>query len=236
MSEAGPSIAEIHGLDEHDPWQRPGVEDELEKRKEALQRKIADRWAKDGLIKEAEPFCDPPDDYDPSILEGSSLATVWRLTVYDRRLIDIMTPSIMKVTLAFKNTGRDCWLAFTGKRIAMRFEAALNADGILTRLTMCDIHGKTSGGAKKSDDIYYCIAEYDHGIYAFFIPSSHWDAHESVFEGDLGITDRLKDLMQPTERSYCYRARSSDMLIIKATLDRMEFRENLLFQSFINGL
>lgn len=235
--EAGPSIAELYNLNEYDPWQKTET-DSLSKRTDDLQRKIADRWEKEGFFEEPA-FIDPPDDDDPTILSHSSLSTVWRLCVVNMRLIDIieLEPSIKKISLAFKNTSEGCWMAFTGKRIAMKIEGSLKARGIVSCLTVCDINGTTTGvTSTKPDDFYYCIAKYERNMYAYFVPASYWETHGEVFTGDLDIFDRVKHLVAPTEVSYRGRALSSDMLRTKVDLDKLGFRENLLFQAFINDL
>lgn len=140
----GKSLAEIYGLIENDPWQEPVDEQKLaaEKDLDALQKRILDRLKEAGCFE--KPSFDPTEDDDPTIVQESTLTMFWRLTVHGRRMDEVLAvePSIEKIALTFKNTKIGCWIAFTGKRVAARIEASLNDQGMLTQLSVCDIHGK----------------------------------------------------------------------------------------------
>jgi hypothetical protein len=238
MIEPGPSIATIHGLHEHDPWKTE--DDPLAQQADDIQRGITRRLMDEGFFDEPA-FVDPPDDDDPTIPIESSLPQFWRLTIFNRRMSDVLKvePSLKKLSLAFKNTSLGCWIAFTGKRIASRFEATLKAQDFSTSLSICDIMGEPTGGGSvndKAEHFFYCIADYGRDIRVFFVPVTYWNEHADVLRSDLGIADLIKDRMIATDLAYCYHAIQQNMLDAKVFLDRLGFRENLLFQAFINDL
>jgi hypothetical protein len=87
-------------------------------------------------------FIDPSDDDDPTITEECSLTSFWRLKIHGKRIIDIIELApIGKIALSFKNTRTGCWIAFTGRRVATKVANSLNAHGVGTELTNCDING-----------------------------------------------------------------------------------------------
>ena len=181
---------------------------------------------------------DPPNDDDPTIVAESIWTLFWRVSVSDKRIIEIieLEPSISKISISFKNTRDGCWIAFTGKRIANKIEARLNAQGIVTHLQSCNIHGgiddlEPIDHGTGAGSFYYCIGEYGNQVKVWFVPVCYWNDHETVCDIDL---DEMLSQFKPTEVSYCYQALGRDMLQAKAFLDRKGFRENLLFQAFIN--
>lgn len=223
-------IGELHGLLENDPWQNPSKAKTTEA--DTIGKRIFDRLEKEGHFDE-KPFVDPPNDDDPTIVSEGVWTVFWRLTVDGRKLSEIiaMEPSIRKISMAFKNTSTGCWIAFTGKRIASKIETVLNAQGIVTSLLSCD-GGATSVVSREAEGYYYCIGEYDRKVKAYFVPIAYWNDHETAC--DIELDEMLGYRFKPTEVGYCYEAMSRDVLATKAFLDHVGFRENLLFQAFIN--
>jgi hypothetical protein len=106
------TIAELHDLDENDPWQSPESDKKrLVDARKQLQDKIFDGIPQDA-IDEPDVFVDPEDDEDLTIHVESSLSLFWRMVVPNKRVIDIvdLDPNILKITMVAKNNIIGCCL------------------------------------------------------------------------------------------------------------------------------
>ncbi len=269
----GKTIAELHDLEEVDPWQSLEISElkKLMDEQAAQEKELLDEMFKRGMIPSPVPppsepqdelvpeFQDPDDDEDPTILGESSLTLFWRLNVPNKRLKEIvdLDPDLVKIVLNAKNTSAGCWFAFTGQKIANRVANALNNQGIFTSIDTCDIKGnqieldifvdqvtisewrpwKPIGPQidviLKPEEFFYCINQEGRNARACFVPETYWNEHRKVFDGALGI-DVLLHGFDPVEgKPYSYQS-WRDLNEAKAMLNRVGFRENMIFHAYVN--
>lgn len=239
----GKPLAELYDIEQDDPWQTFEA-----KEYPPLPEILEAQWAD---------FVDPDNDDDPTITDQSMMSLFWRITVPGIRLSEVVSfvPELPKIGLTLKNFYAGCWVAFTSRKVAMRVAATLEAWGMLVVVVPCDIHGvghpekfedtvQVKGARpwnKNSDDedlsgkeFFYCIASYDDEIRAHFVPETFWNAHQMVFDGDLGLDELLENSFKITDLPCCYVAWRDDMAAAKRVLDHLGFRENLMFQAYVN--
>lgn len=258
----GKSLAELYGLDEDDPWKsEDSDEKKMQDKLAQKQTEFFDKLRKEGVIQEQtsekeEEFVDPPDDEDRTVAEKSSMTVFWRMVVPNRKLSEIIgfDVAFLKVAFTAKNNLAGCWVVFTSGKIAKRITTTLVANGIPAEVYLCDIKGNLiskvenkvvvtgsrpwmpisePNGNAAANEFFYCLADYDGTIKVFFVPENYWNERQQIFDGDLGITDMLKGRVTPTALPYCYTA-WRDMSLVKQSLDCLGFRENLIFQAYVN--
>jgi len=210
----------------------------------------------DELVPEFE---DPENDEDPIILEESSITLFWRLTVPNKRLKEIvdLDSDIVKIVLNAKNTSMGCWFAFTGTKAANRVADMLNSHGITSVIETCDIKGnqidlgvfvdqvtisewrpwKPVGPqvdvVLKPEEFFYCINGEGKGARACFVPETYWNEHGKGFDGALGIDVLLHGFEAVADKPYSYRS-WHNLKEAKTVLDRLGFRENMIFHAYVN--
>jgi len=210
-------------------------------------------------VSQPSPFVDPPEDEDLTIRDQSSLSIFYRVAVVGSRLSDLIAidPTIPTITIAMRNYRHGCWVAFTSQRVAKRIAAAIQQHGLIANQTICGLdgsriqprstdrirvdearpwNGDVGSFTPAPDEFFYCIARYDQTVRAFFVPESYWNRHQVMFDGPLGIDQLLSQYLMPESTSGIYTAKHGDLAWIKRCLDDAGFRENLLFQSYINSL
>lgn len=237
------SIAHLHGLDQHDPWQT-----EAHRQRSMMAerwRQFVDDGEQNDVVVPSGTFIDPPDDERLLICERR--ATFWRITVAAHRLSGVLSvaPLLEKQVVAMRNNQAGCWLAFTSRRIAQKIVQHLREHGVCGLLEACNWHGNVIElgevqplppewqPAIEATRVYYCCIHNDKVVHAFFVPEDYWTARHRVYEGGLPLAAVVAPMFSPTERSYCYVSRG-DLLLAKTFLDRRGFRENLLFLAHIN--
>jgi AhpD family alkylhydroperoxidase len=137
-----PTIAELHGLREHDPWDR---RTDRQKAQDAFRQQLRDAL-QDPAPFVMPAFVDPPDDDDPSIRDGSP-RVFHRLTISDHKLAALLTrePNLISIAVAACNTCRGCWVALTSHRIAGQMAERLRAQGLAVELESVNSSGVPVG-------------------------------------------------------------------------------------------
>lgn len=214
--------------------------------------------ADENPIVAADVFVDPETNEDMSF-ESGSMTVFWRLVILDTRLIDIVTadPSIRKLGLNGGNTAAGCWIVFTSKKIAAGFANKLTKAGYIVDCHLCNKNGETNDGiigkrptkvevsnwrpwnktGNKSDDAYkaneffYCITVDKKQINVYIVPESYWNENKKVFKGELNIDNILQGFTK--ENTYKFISPREE-LQTQAFLDKSGFRENLVFNAYIN--
>jgi hypothetical protein len=244
------SLAEIYGLTENDPWRNP-TEDQLlrEQKQKALYETAINKPPPLEFV-----FTDPEDNDDLTVAKKNSQDLFWRVMVPGKRLIEIvdLDPYVHKLVLAYGNTTTGCWLAYTSRRVAIKFSNLLTGQSIAHDLHSCDIGGNMTEKAQtsppegwrpwhpvgdpsemKAGEFFYCIIEQDDRMYIRFVPVIFWSQNATIYEGPLGIEKMVEPHLAPTVFHYLFMSRR-DMHTVKPFLDSQGFRENLVFQAYVN--
>ncbi len=253
------SIAQIHGLDEHDPWQTKPKQKELDEAESKKRLEEAGVTPID-IPSEGPPFEDLYDNEDMRIANENSMSIFWRMVVPNQRLIRIveLEPTVTKIALAARNNRLGCWLAFTSKRVGKRVSEKLRSAGIDNDFHSCDIFGNQIGddvavnniivaharpwnaiegddrfADLKPEEFFYCLIENSNDVLIYFVPESFWNEHKTVFNGELGFENLNKRFSTSLfDKPYAYKS-WHDLDGTRNLLNSFGFRENLFFQNFI---
>ena len=212
-------------------------------------------------IVASDVFVDPDNDEDLSI-HSDVMSVFWKMVVLDKRLIDMVIeePSLKKVAMLGRNNSVGCWFAFTSKKIANRIADSLIAKNFTIDLYLCDAQGNQKGSfiertnkvdieewrpwkptgtqtetPYKAEEFFYALCIEGKTIKVYFVPEIYWNEHKKIFDGELNIDHFFKGRQVPLDKKndYCYTSTQRE-LDIYAFLDHAKFRENLLFNAYIN--
>lgn len=201
-------------------------------------------------------FIDP--ENNESLEFESTLSFLWKIVIPNTKLSEIIKeyPSIEQLMLEGRNNSNGCWIVFTSEKIADRIHKHISTVFSNIDYYMCNIKGnkttifeildkveiknwrpwntelEKSTEPYLSEEFFYCIIEYDRNIDVYFVPENYWNKHKELFDGSLRIEDRLQYL-KPTNDYYRFSAYGDEMSI-KQKLDKMGFRYNVSFESYIN--
>ena len=206
-----------------------------------------------------EDFIDPENNENLDF--ESTLSFLWKIVIPNTKLSEIIKeyPSIEHLILEGRNNSFGCWIVFTSEKIADKIHKHLLTKFSNIDYYMCNIKGnkttifevldkieikkwrpwntdlEKSTEPYLSEEFFYCIIDYDRNLDVYFVPENHWNKTKQLFDGSLGIEDRLEKCLKPSNDPYRFTA-YGDLMSLKQNLDKMGFRYTVLFEMYINDL
>jgi hypothetical protein len=131
------TIAQLHGLDQTDPWDR---------RSDAQKARDVRRSAqRDTMVQDQDAdlatFGDPPDDESLKIRAAPGM--FYRLSVNCKlAALLLLETSLISIGVTARNTAAGCWVAVTSRRVGGQVVDRLRARGLTAELALVDCAGQ----------------------------------------------------------------------------------------------